>query len=310
MQRSVGNAAVTAVIQRMEAAPGKRRRSGSPEEQGAAKHMREAESSSDEEMESASSEDADYSSEEEEAEDQFSEEVMDQIAAEQNRVTGLLEQMDERGAPEHIKRTAEDKLEILTLLRNLGTLRSVDTVHEAIRLVSAKPASPARAKYLTKLNAQLGYLAQDFPTEGPPTAQTLQALWPGLASAFGSSSGEVGEDGCEDRAHAICLAIAEASPAIAAHHLSKRWATPSGGRLHADHQWNHHVAASVTTAGGILVIDPIFDRGGPLTLSEWAARVQVDLDTNVHATAWGFLGKPGQDNRPDMASAVEYTPPS
>ncbi|MEU9581124.1 protein-glutamine glutaminase family protein [Streptomyces chilikensis] len=303
MQRSAGNAAVTAVIQRMEGAAGKRKRSTSPEDQEAPKQARAATSS--EEEYSSSSEEAEISSEEE-REEPFSAQVMLQIANEQRRMTGLLEQMDERGAPDHIKRTAEDKLEILTLLRNLAPLRSVDTVHEAIRLLGMRPDSTAKTRYLAELEEQLDYLAEEFPNAGPPTAETLRAMWPELVPAFGSAGGQVGEDGCEDRAHAICLAIARRSPAIAAHHLSKQWALPDGGLLHADHQWNHHVAASVTTANGILVIDPVFSRSEPIELSRWAAMVQVDPDTNVHQVAWGFLGRPGADNLPDVNSAVEY----
>ncbi|MDH6229092.1 hypothetical protein M2169_006148 [Streptomyces sp. MJP52] len=305
LQRSAGNAAVTAVIQRMEGAAGKRKRSTSPEDQEAPKQARAATSS--EEEYSSSSEEAETSSEEE-REEPFSAQVMLQIANEQRRMTGLLEQMDERGAPDHIKRAAEDKLEILTLLRNLAPMRSVDTVHEAIRLLGMRPDSTAKTRYLAKLEEQLDYLAEEFPNAGPPTAETLQAMWPELVPAFGGAGGQVGEDGCEDRAHAICLAIARRSPAIAAHHLSKQWALPDGGLLHADHQWNHHVAASVTTANGVLVIDPVFSRSEPIELSRWAAMVQVDLDTNVHQVAWGFLGRPGADNLPDVNSAVEYVP--
>ncbi|WP_042425760.1 protein-glutamine glutaminase family protein [Streptacidiphilus anmyonensis] len=303
LQRTAGNAAVTAVVQRMEAAPGgKRKRSGSPEEQEAPKQAREAASSSEVE------EEEETSSEEEEWEEPFSEEVLARIGDEQTRLTALLERMDEDGAPDHVKDLAKDRRTILTLVRNLAPLRSVATVREAIRLVREMPDSKTRTKYLGGLGEQLAYLTQTFPSAGPPTAKTLRDLWPRLVPAFGSAGGQVGEDGCEDRAHATCLAIAELSPAIAAHHLSKQWATSSGTRLHADHQWNHHVAASVTTSGGVLVIDPVFSRTGPIELSRWADHVQVDDEANIHQTAWGFLGKPGTDHRPDATSAVEYTP--
>ncbi len=295
---SAGNAAVNAVIQRMQAPGDKRKRSGSPEGQEPSKQVREAASSSS---------DVETSSEEE-VEDPFSARNVHQLGNEQDRLTGLLEQMDEKGAPEHIKQTVVDKLAILSLLRNLAPMRSVETVHEAIRLVSRKPDSPAKSKYLAKLDDQLTFLAEELPSAGPPSAKTLQDMWPQLAPAFGSG-GQVGQDGCEDRAHAICLAIAQRSPAIAAHQLSKQWATSSGARLNASHQWNHHVAASVTTTDGVMVIDPIFSRSGPIELSQWINRVQVDR-RNVHQTAWGFLGKPGPDNKPDENSAVEYVPMS
>ncbi|MER5888207.1 protein-glutamine glutaminase family protein [Streptomyces sp. NPDC001941] len=295
LPHGAGNAAVSQVIQRMEAQPGKRRRSGSPEDQEPAKQAREADTSS-EEFESSS---------EEEWEEPFSAESVAAIDREQTRLTQLLERMDEQGAPEHIKQAAEDKRQILTLLSNLTPLRSAETVREAIRLLGEMPDSASKTKYLASLRDQLAYLEAEFPSEGAPSAETVQAMWPSLAPSFGSAGGEVGQDGCEDRAHAICRAIADAAPAIAVHHLSKQWATPDGGRLHADHQWNHHVAASVTTTDGVLVIDPVFSREGPLALAEWARLVQVDLDTNVHETAWGFLGKPGPDNRPDANSAVK-----
>ncbi|MDN3261248.1 protein-glutamine glutaminase family protein [Streptomyces sp. CSDS2] len=302
LQRSAGNAAVTAAIQRMEDTGGKRKRSASPEDQAAPKQARAAVSSEEE-----YSEEEEYSSSSEE-EEPFSDDVVQQIEKEQQKVTVLLEQMDQGNASDTAKRSGQDHLELLTLLRNLIPMRSVDTVHEAIRLLGTKPDSKRKAKYLELLEEQLEYLADKFPEAGPPTAEALQAMWPDLVPAFGSAGGQVGEDGCEDRAHAICLAIARRSPAIAAHHLSKQWALPDGGRLHADHQWNHHVAASVTTADGILVIDPVFDRSRPLLLSEWANRVQVDPRTNVHQVAWGFLGRPGADNQPDVNSAVEYLP--
>ncbi|WP_152627061.1 protein-glutamine glutaminase family protein [Streptacidiphilus melanogenes] len=295
LQRSAGNAAVTAAIQRMEAPGGKRKRSGSPEGQEPPKQAREAQSPSPEE-------------EEDWAEDQFSPETLEDIGREQVRLNRLLERMDEEDAPEHVKGLAEDKLAVLSLLRNLAPLRSAATVREAIRLVGERPKSNARTKYLAKLEEQLDYLAETFPDQGPPTAKTLRTLWPQLAPAFSSAGGQVGQDGCEDRAHAICLAIAEIAPEIAAHHLSKQWATSSGARLHADHRWNHHVAASVTTADGVLVIDPVFSRSGPIDLDTWADHVQVDKETNVHQVAWGFLGRPGTDNRPDANSATEYTP--
>ncbi|MEU4268738.1 protein-glutamine glutaminase family protein [Streptomyces sp. NPDC026092] len=297
LQSSWGNAAVAAAVQRMEAPQGRKRRvSPSAEEQEEPKHLREAESSS-EDMESSS---------EEEWEEQFSAEYVELLGRQQSKTMGLLEEMDEKGAPERVVRAAEDKLEMISLLRNLAPMMSVETVNEAIRLISAKPDSPSKKNYLSRLDAQLGYLAQEFPSEELPTEENVQALWSELQPAFGGAGAQVGEDGCEDRAHAICLAFAEASPAFAAHHLSKHWATSSGARLHTDHQWNHHVAASVTTADGVLVIDPVFSRSGPLTLSEWARRVQVDVGADVHQTAWGFLGKPGRDNRPDANSAVEY----
>ncbi|MER7223129.1 protein-glutamine glutaminase family protein [Streptomyces rubradiris] len=233
---------------------------------------------------------------------------MERIENDQQKMTAMLEKMDESNAPDRAKRVGQDQLELLTLLRNLMPMRSVDTVHEAIRLLGARPDSSRKTKYLRMLEEQLDYLTDKFPDAGPPTAEALQAMWPDLVPAFGSAGGQVGEDGCEGRAHAICLAIARRSPAIAAHHLTKQWALPDGGRLHADHQWNHHVAASVTTANGILVIDPVFDRSRPLQLSEWAARVQVDPRTNVHQVAWGFLGRPGTDNRPDANSAMAYMP--
>lgn len=292
LQRTAGNAAVTAVIQRMEAPGGKRKRSKSPEEQEPAKQAREAGSSS----------------EEEEWEEQFSADSVERISRQQTKITAMLEQADNEGISQQAKNKAQDMLDILSLLKNLAPLRSVETVREAIRLVREKPDSKTKTTYLEKLEDQLEYLAQDFPSAGPPTEDTLEAMWPQLTPAFGSSGGQVGEDGCEDRAHAICLAIAERDPAIAANHLSKQWATSSGGRVHADHQWRHHVAASVTTADGVLVIDPVFSRSGPLELSEWADRVQVNKDTNVHQTAWGFLGRPGDDNRPDQLSATEYSP--
>ncbi|MGP4009574.1 protein-glutamine glutaminase family protein [Streptomyces sp. 4N124] len=296
LQRSAGNAAVTAVIQRMEAPGGKRRRSRSPEDQQPAKHAREAETES-------SSEEEDW-----EWEEQFAAASVEQISEAQTKTAVLLEQMDNAGASDRVKSIAQDKLDILSLLKNLAPLRSVETVREAIRLVSEKPDSTTKTRYLEKLEDQLEYLAQDFPSAGPPTKETLEAMWPQLVPAFGSAGGQVGQDGCEDRAHAICLAIAKRDPAIAVNHLSKQWATSSGGRVHADHQWKHHVAASVTTADGVLVIDPIFSTSGPLELSDWANRVQVNKETNVHQTAWGFLGKPGDDNRPDAASAMEYSP--
>lgn len=307
LRGAAGNAAVTAVIQRMQAPGVKRKRSGSPEDREPSKQARADRSSSSEEE--YSSEESETSSEEE-REEPFSAQVMRQIANDQARVTELLERMDEQGAPEHIKRVAEDKVAVLSLLRNLTPLRSVETVREAIRLVGQKPDSATKTKYLARLDAQLSYLAEEFPSSGPLTAETLQAMWPRLVPAFGSAGGQVGQDGCEDRAHAVCLAVARHAPAIAAHHLSKHWATSAGARLHADHQWNHHVAASVTTPSGVLVIDPVFSRSGPIELGEWAARVQVDKDRNVHRTAWGFLGKPGPGNRPDANSAVEYTPSS
>ncbi|MFD3942969.1 protein-glutamine glutaminase family protein [Streptomyces sp. NPDC058579] len=297
LQSSWGNAAVTAAVQRMEAPAGRKRRvSPTAEQQDDSKHMREAESSS-EDMESSS---------EEELEEQFSAEYVARLGEQQTNTMNLLERMDEQNAPERAVRAAEDKLEMISILRNLAPMMSVETVNEAIRLISAKSDSPSKRNYLSRLDAQLGYLAQEFPSQGLPTLENVQALWSQLQPAFGGAGAQVGEDGCEDRAHAICLAFAEASPAFAAHHLSKQWATSSGARLHTDHQWNHHVAASVTTANGVLVIDPVFSRSGPLELSEWARRVQVDVDTDVHQTAWGFLGKPGQDNRPDANSAVEY----
>ncbi|MFG2642454.1 protein-glutamine glutaminase family protein [Streptomyces sp. NPDC048370] len=306
LQSNWGNAAVAAAIQRMEAPQGRKRRvSPSAEQQDGSKHVREAESSS-EEPESSSMESESEEESEEEREEPFSAEYVEQLGTQQSRTMGLLEQMDEKGAPESAKRVAEDKLEMISLLRNLAPMRSVETVNEARRLIGAKQDSNPKRTYLARLDAQLAYLTEEFPSDGLPTVETVQALWSELQPAFGGAGAQVGEDGCEDRAHAICLALAEASPALAAHHLSKQWATSSGGRLHTEHQWNHHVAASVTTANGVLVIDPVFSRTGPLELSDWARRVQVDVDQDVHQTAWGFLGKPGPDNRPDANSAVGY----
>ncbi|MFF3176873.1 protein-glutamine glutaminase family protein [Streptomyces sp. NPDC057900] len=311
LQRSAGNTVVAAVVQRMEDAGGKRKRSTSPEDQEAPKQARAATSSEEEYSsssgESEESEEAETSSEQG-REEPFSAQAVQQIENEQHRVMGLLEQMDATGASDRAKSIGQERLDILTLLRNLAPMRSVDTVHEAIRLLGARPASKTKDVYLARLQAQLNYLAEEFPSAGPPTAETLQAMWPELVPAFGGAGGQVGEDGCEGRAHAICQAIAGQSPAIAAHHLSKQWALPDGARLHAEHQWNHHVAASVTTANGVLVIDPVFSGSGPIELSRWAAMVQVNLATNVHQVAWGFLGKPGADNLPDANSAVEYTP--
>ncbi|MFD4724110.1 protein-glutamine glutaminase family protein [Streptomyces seoulensis] len=299
MQRSVGNAAVTTMIQRMEDGAGKRKRSTSPQDQEEPKQARTAALAEDT--------DEDYSSSEVAAEDQFSPESVNQIEAQQRKMVRLLEDMDEGGAPDRVKRAAEEKLDILTLLRNLAPLRSVETVQQAIRLLETQPDSKAKTTYLAKLEEHLEYLAEQFPSAGVPTAETLRAMWPELTSSFGNASGQIGEDGCEDRAHAICLAIAQQSPAIGANHLSKQWALSNGARLHADHQWNHHVAASVETTNGILVIDPVFSRTAPIELSEWVDKVHVDSDS-VHQVAWGFLGKPGADNQPDFNSAVEYTP--
>ncbi|MEY9844184.1 hypothetical protein ABH940_001251 [Streptacidiphilus sp. BW17] len=292
---SAGNAAVTAVIQRMEAqGGGKRRRTGSPEEQGPAKHVREAGSSSEE-----------LSSSEEETSEPLSGEVVAAMDRQQAKTVELLEDMDNDGYFGPRRDMLEDRLAIISLVRNLLPLRSVRTAHEAVRLVNTKPDSPARKSYLKLLQDQLDYLEDDFPSDGPPTAQTLQGMWSELVPAFGTAGAQVGEDGCEDRAHAICRAIAAHHPAMAAHHLAKQWATSSGTRLHADHQWNHHVAASVTTASGVLVIDPVFSRTGPIPLNQWIAHVQVD-PAHVHEVAWGFLGRPGADHRPDAHSAVEY----
>ncbi|MFJ9183294.1 protein-glutamine glutaminase family protein [Streptomyces anulatus] len=299
MQRSAGNAAVTAVVQRVEDAAGKRKRSTSPENQQMPKQARAAMSSEEEETSSSS---------EEEREEPFSAQVMRKIENDQSTVTRRLELLDGRGAPESDKRTGVRMLEILSLLLNLAPLRSVDSVQEAIRLLNMKPDGATRNLYLTKLRAQLDYLAEEFPNAGPPTEETLRAMWPELVPAFGGAGGQVGEDGCEDRAHAICLAIARQPPAVAVHHLSKQWALPDGALLHADHQWNHHVAASVTTANGVLVIDPVFSGSDPIELSTWAAMVQVNLDTNVHQVAWEFLGRPGADNLPDASSATQYMP--
>ncbi|MBF9069215.1 protein-glutamine glutaminase family protein [Streptacidiphilus fuscans] len=287
---SAGNAAVTAVIQRMEAAGGKRQRSGSPEEQGPAKHVREAESSSSEEDSEPLSGDA-----------------VAKMDRQQTAWVKMLEDMDSDGYEGPRRDILENGLAIISLVRNLLPLRSVSTVNEALRLVNERPDSPIRKTYLRLLEDQLDYLEDDFPSDGPPTEQAVRGMWTELVPAFGAAGAQVGEDGCEDRAHAICRVIAAHHPAIAAHHLAKQWATSSGSRLHADHQWNHHVAASVTTASGVLVIDPVFSRAGPIPLAQWIAHVQVD-PAHVHEVAWGFLGRPGADHRPDAHSAVEYLP--
>ncbi|MFS8204828.1 protein-glutamine glutaminase family protein [Streptomyces sp. CWNU-52B] len=297
LQDSAGNAAVTTAIQRVQTPGGKRKRSESPEDQGPSKLTR------------ARAREADSSSEEsaEEREEPFSTQNVAVIDTLLTKVSRLMEEMEEKGAPDNAKRAARERQAILSLVRNLTPMRSVETVNEAIRLVSRRGDSKTRTTYLAKLKEQRTYLAQEFPSAGPPTAESLQALWPKIVPAFGSV-GKVGQDGCEDRAHKICLAIAKASPSIAAHQLSKQWATSSGARLHARHQWRHHVAASVTTADGILVIDPVFSSSKPIGLSEWAGRVQVDKDKDVHQAAWGFLGRPGDDNRPDSHSATMYLP--
>lgn len=298
---SAGNAAVTAVIQRMEAPGGKRQRSGSPEEQGPAKHAREAESSSGQ----SESESEEISSSEEESDEPLSGDVVAAMGRQLAKTLQTLEEMDNEGYFGSSRDVLADRQAIISLVMNLLPLRSVSTVHEAVRLVNEKPDSPTRKSYLKLLQQQLDYLEDDFPSDGPPTAQTVQGMWSQLVPAFGTAGAQVGQDGCEDRAHAICRAIAARHPAIAAHHLAKQWATSSGTRLHADHQWNHHVAASVTTASGVLVIDPVFSRTGPIPLAQWIAHVQVD-PAQVHEVAWGFLGRPGADHRPDAHSATEY----
>ncbi|MFJ3902834.1 protein-glutamine glutaminase family protein [Streptomyces sp. NPDC090025] len=318
LQRSAGNAAVTAVIQRMEAAGDKRKRENSPGREGEEKRLA-ATSSSSESEESASEESAssDSESEESEAEEYSSEEELVEpfppenvgwLREQQSKTVRLLERMDEQGADESVVELAESKHRILTLLVGLAPMRSAESLREAIRLVGAEPDGKVKTSYLARLKDQLDYLAEAFPDAGPPTTETVEALWPRLQQAFANVTGEVGQDGCEYRAHAICLAIADADPTLASHHLAKQWATPPGGRLHAEHQWNHHVAASVTTTDGVLVIDPIFSRTGPLTLSRWAELVQVDPDESVHQVGWGFLGKPNEDGSPEMGSALEYVP--
>jgi hypothetical protein len=130
------------------------------------------------------------------------------------------------------------------------------------------------AKRRTEWTDRVTELRDAIPAPAPVDPQELRLsllrIWGKIGKTSGLGLVEDADNGCEERAHAICQYLVDNG--IPDSRVHKRWVRPKehGDVICGAHRgWIQHVTAAVDLGDSELVLDPVFNPPGCMTYGEW-----------------------------------------